>query len=383
MDTAAEPTASAERAALLYVSDDAPGYSRRRKGSGFIFFDGHGSVVRKHSLLSRFRALRIPPAWRNFWIGSDTDCHMQATGRDSRGRKQYIYHPQWNEIRNSTKFDRLVPCASALPSIRERVDRDLRRMAFSRNAVLAFVVALLEATLTRIGNREYARQNDSFGLTTLRNHHISIAGSLLQLKFRGKRGKFHEIDIRNRRLARLARKYQELPGQELLKYEDEPGSFKAIGSGDVNQYLKDISGSDFTAKDFRTWGGTVFAAGELYRAGPAESTADGKRKISRALKRTAAKLGNTATVCRKHYVASQVIESYLNGTLFPAMSRPESSNGKPFDLTPEEKAVAGVLRGADGPRRQDENLNPSALHVRAVKKTMGDGYGIGQKFLEG
>ncbi len=339
-----DAAASAEQVKLLYVSDEKPGYGRRRRGKGFCYVDQEGVLLRDPSLVSRFRQLRIPPAWQDVWICPRSNCHIQATGRDSRRRKQYIYHPRWNEARSSTKFDLLIPFASVLPSIRARVDLDLRRPTFSRETVLAFVVALLEQTLIRVGNEEYVRQNHSFGLTTLRDYHVVITGSILHLKFRGKRGKNHEIDIRNRRLASLAKKYQELPGQELLKYEEGPGDFKVVDSGDVNEYLRAISGSDFTAKDFRTWGGTVFAARELHRIGPAASVPDARKKISYAMKETAAKLGNTATICRKYYVAPQIIDAYIGGALFDVMLHTDRRNGDQFELDSDEKAVFKILK---------------------------------------
>jgi DNA topoisomerase-1 len=250
-----------------------------------------------------------------------------------------------------TKFDRLTAFAQALPGIRERVSRDLSRAPFSRDNVLAFVVSLLEQTLVRIGNTEYMRQNNSYGLTTLRDYHVRISGSILTLKFRGKRGKLQEIDMCDRRLARLAKKYQELPGQELLKYQDGPGTFKVIESGDVNQYLKEIAGEDFTAKDFRTWGATVFAANDLYRLGPAASEQERKRKISQSIKATASKLGNTPAVCRKYYIDPKIIEAYSNNRLFEVMYKIDSGDGgNGFALNPEEAAVLDLLKDSkNGP----------------------------------
>lgn len=341
------PVVSAKKAALIYVSEDAPGYQRRPRGRGFCYLAPKGRFVKDKDLLARFKHLHIPPAWENVWISIESDCHIQATGRDERGRKQYIYHPRWNEIRNSAKFDRLVPFAKTLPKMRERVNRDLRREIFSRETVLAFVVSLLEHTLFRIGNEEYRRENHSFGLTTLLDRHLRVSGSVLHLKFRGKWGKIQKVDLCDRRLARLAKKYQELPGQELLKYQDSSGGLKVIESGDVNEYLGEITGEDFTAKDFRTWGGTVSAANELFRLGPAASEHEIKRNIVQAIRNTASRLGNTPAVCRKYYVAPQIIEAYVDGNLFKAMSKDAGENGgNRFNLDWEERAVVDLLKNS-------------------------------------
>lgn len=341
------PEVSAAKAELRYISENIPGYQRKRRGKGFCYIDPEGCLVKDSRFIARFRQLRIPPAWEKVWICPRLDCHIQATGRDARGRKQYLYHPRWSEIRNLTKFDRLLVFAHALPVIRERVDQDLRRAPFSRETVLAFVVSLLEQTLVRIGNTEYLRQNESYGLTTLRDYHVRVSGSLVNLRFRGKRGKLQEVDFSDRRLARLARKYQELPGQELLKYQDGPDEFKVIESEDVNQYLREISGENFTAKDFRTWGATVFATAELYRLGPASSVRESKRRVSQAIKGTASKLGNTPAICRKYYVDPRITEAYVSGELLKVMDKMnrQDADGR-YGLSPEERAVVILLNGS-------------------------------------
>ncbi|HQO78871.1 MAG TPA: hypothetical protein PLG17_10215, partial [Thermodesulfobacteriota bacterium] len=341
----ADPAQSAHRANLRYINDARPGYRRQRCGKGFIFFDAQGARIRDKLSLDRLTKLIIPPAWKNVWICPEQDGHIQVTGRDDRGRKQYIYHPRWEEIRNLTKFDRMTLFADVLPSIREQVDHDLNRPALSRETVLAFVVRLMDETLFRIGNSAYTRINQTYGLTTLRDWHVEISGSVLHMRFEGKRGKRLEAAISNRRLARLARQYQELPGQELLQYEDTAGQLRLIDSGDVNDYLREISGSDFTAKDFRTWGGTVFAATELYRSGPAASEREAKTKIVHAMKKTAARLGNTPTICRTYYVHPYVIDCFRDQTLFRVISQAQQLfSENDFGLFSEEKATLELIR---------------------------------------
>lgn len=314
-----DPIESACRARLVYVSDETPGYRRRRCGKGFTYFDPQGRRVADPALKARFKQLAIPPAWENVWISHCHDGHIQATGRDARGRKQYLYHPRWEEIRSLTKFDRMIAFGEVLPQIRKQISRHLKHAALSRETALAFAVRLLDETLFRAGNPEYVQRNRSFGLTTLRDYHVAVSGAQINLHFRGKGGKSLQTDIRDRRIAHLARKYQELPGQELLKYENGSGELKAIDSGDVNAYLREISGQDFTAKDFRTWGGTVCAALALYRLKPAATQKECKRKILKAMRRTAAKLGNTPATCRKYYVHPVVIQNFEDQSIFDLM----------------------------------------------------------------
>ncbi len=331
-------------ATLCYASDEGVGYRRVPRGDGFAYFDPQGVEVRDAILLARFSELVIPPAWRDVWISEKAEGHIQATGRDARGRKQYIYHTRWEEARSITKFERMVPFGAVLPVIRKGVDAQLSRDPVSRDTMLAFAVRLLDETLIRVGNREYARQNDSYGLTTLRSYHVHVAGNLLQLKFRGKRGKEWELQLSNPRLARLARRYQELPGQHLLEYQDESGRMRVIDSGDVNEYLRRMTGDDFTAKDFRTWGGTVKAASELYLMGPGASETDAKKKVLQAVKRTASKLGNTPSTCRKYYIHPRIIEAFHDETLFRVMGGLDDGGaGVPSELRKEERAVLHLL----------------------------------------
>ncbi len=332
-------------AALCYADVASPGYTRLRTDAGFVFLDAANAIITDPVLLQRFARLTIPPAWTDVWICAKAEGHIQATGRDARGRKQYIYHSTWEEARSVTKFERLVAFADALPSVRQRVGSQLNADPFAHDTMLAFAVRLLDETLVRVGNREYMRDNQSFGLTTLRHFHVNVSGAVIQLKFRGKGGKEWESNIADRRLARLARQYQELPGQELLQYQDEKGRSRAVDSSDVNAYLRQISGSEFTAKDFRTWGGTVNAAVELNRLGPAGSEKEARKKIVQAVRRTAAKLGNTPATCRKYYIHPRVVDAFADRTLFRAMmSVREQAGGDGQRLRPEERGVVALLK---------------------------------------
>jgi len=316
----ADPVACARSVGLRYVSDVMPGIRRHRVGGAFAYTGPLGSPLRDRESLERIRALAVPPAWSDVWICPSAVGHLQATGRDARGRKQYRYHAQWRHVRDDTKFGRLPSFGKALPVIRERVTRDLARHGLPREKVLATIVRLLDLSFIRIGNPEYARTNDSFGLTTMREDHVEIRGERVRFKFRGKSGKDHDIDVRDRQLARVVRRCQELEGQELFQYLDEDGHPRTIESADVNLYLREAAGDAFTAKDFRTWAGTVLAARELAEAGPFQSEAEARRKVSAAVKEVARQLGNTEAVCRKCYVHPAVIDSYLGGVLAAAWS---------------------------------------------------------------
>ena len=267
----------------------------------------------------------IPPAWTDVWICPDPRGHIQATGRDARGRKQYRYHPRWREVRDEDKYGRLADFGRALPAIRRRIDRDLRRRGLPREKVLAAVVKLLETTFIRVGNDEYARQNRSYGLTTMRDAHVRVAGSKVRFLFRGKSGVEHQLELDDRRLARIVKQCRDLPGQELFQYLDERGAVVDVGSEDVNAYLKEITGTEFTSKDFRTWAGTVLAARLLGQAEPQSSVTAGKREIARAIDEVAKRLGNTRAVCRKCYVHPAVIEAYLDGSITRALARPTAA----------------------------------------------------------
>ncbi len=338
-----EPEESAERAGLRYVGDEEPGYRRKRWGRGFTYLTPNGEHVKDEALRLRFEALAIPPAWTDVWICLTPRGHIQATGRDAEGRKQYVYHPRWAKVRNRTKFDRLLLFGRALPAIRARVDRDLRRHKLSREKVLAMVVALLEESLIRIGNPEYARRNRSYGLTTLQVQHLDISGSTLHFEFRGKSGKEQEFEVRDRRLARMVKRCQELPGQQLFRYvTDTHGCCGTVESGDVNDYLREITGQPFTAKDFRTWGGTVVAAAALHEMGPAESEAEAQANIQKAVERAAEALGNTPAVARRYYVHPTLLEAYEEGRLCEVhaeVTASENSQG----LTVEEEVVVALL----------------------------------------
>jgi DNA topoisomerase I len=331
---------------LRYSADTQPGIRRRRAGRGFTYTGPDGQTIRDKAVKARLQALAIPPAWTDVWICPDENGHLQATGRDARGRKQHRYHARWSARRGEMKFDRMLAFAKALPRIRKRRDHDLALREMPREKVLAAVVQLLESTLIRVGNDEYARQNRSFGLTTLRDRHATIDGSTIRFRFRGKSGKQHEVGLRDRRLATIVRRCQELPGQELLQYVDEDGEVRDIGSADVNAYLREISGEDFTAKDFRTWAGTVLAYRALRALAPAESDTGSKRNITAAMRDTAERLGNTPAVARSSYVHPAVVEAYLDGQIGGALIEASEDEGLvPGPPTPaEERAVVRLLR---------------------------------------
>jgi DNA topoisomerase-1 len=341
----ADPEASAEEAGLRYLTDTVPGATRRRAGKGFTYLGPDGRRITDPDRIAWIRSLAIPPAWTEVWISPIRRGHLQATGRDARGRKQYRYHPRWREVRDEAKYGRLIEFARALPRIRRRADRDLRRRGLSREKVLALVVRLLEETLIRVGNEEYAKSNRSFGLSTLKDRHVTVRGHRLTFSFRGKAGVEHEIDVRDARLARLVKACQEIPGQELFQYYDADGARVDVTSGDVNAYLREISGDDFTAKDFRTWAGTVAAALALQEFLEIDDEAGRKKAIVRAIERVAAQLGNTPSVCRAAYVHPQLLESYLDGTMVDALSRRATGAGRGIHaLRPEEAAVLGLLQ---------------------------------------
>ncbi|HEX7195614.1 MAG TPA: DNA topoisomerase IB [Candidatus Limnocylindria bacterium] len=340
-----DPQASAEEAGLRYVNDTMPGVRRRRVGRAFSYVGPDGERITDPARIAWFKRLAIPPAWTDVWISPIKRGHLQATGRDARGRKQYRYHPRWREVRDQAKYGRLIEFARTLPKIRHRADRDLRRRGLPREKILALVVRLLEETLIRVGNEEYARDNGSFGLSTLRDRHVKGNGSDVRFSFKGKSGKEHEVRVRDRRLARLVRQVQELPGQELFQYVDRDGNRQGVTSDDVNGYLREISGDDFTAKDFRTWAGTVAASMALQDFLEIDDDAGRKKAIVNAIEKVAGQLGNTPAVCRACYVHPDVIESYLDGTLIEALSARARGAGRgAHALRPEEAAVLGLLQ---------------------------------------
>lgn len=341
-----DPAESAQEAGLRYVSDEGPGIHRKRAGKGFIYVGPTGEPVRDPRELSRIRSLVIPPAWTDVWIAPTPRGHIQATGRDAKGRKQYRYHPAWRAVRDATKYHRMIAFAEALPGLRERVLRDMARPGLPREKVLATVARLLDETDIRVGNQEYARENKSFGLTTLQNQHVEVAGSTLRFQFKGKSGKVQTVEVRDRRVATIMRTCQELPGQELFQYLDDAGERRLIESSDVNEYLRDVTRQDFTAKDFRTWAGTVIAAHALREMGAAETKTEQKRNITEAVKIAAGRLGNTPTICRKCYVHPAVVEAYEVGSLLASeIGRHERNLIDPEDgLTREEAEVLAFLR---------------------------------------
>jgi DNA topoisomerase-1 len=341
----ADPARSAHSAGLRYIDDRRRGIRREMGPLGFRYIGPDGKVVRKASILKRIRALVIPPAWTEVWICTNPRGHLQATGRDARGRKQYRYHTRWRECRDETKFYRMQAFAAALPAIRARTAADLAKTGLCRERVLASVVRLLERTLIRVGNDEYARTNRSFGLTTLRDKHVAISGSTIRFQFRGKSGKRHEVGLDDRRLARIVRQCRDLPGQELFQYLDEEGHPRDIASTDVNDYLKEISGQDFTAKDFRTWAATVLACTSLGGFEPAASRAQAKKNVVTAIEAVAGVLGNTRTVCRKSYIHPAILDAYESGVLAREWSRrsapkPRRSGG----LRADEMMTLALLR---------------------------------------
>ena len=328
------------------MTDDAPGISRRRRGRGFSYHEPNGRLIEPGKKRARLEALAIPPAWQDVWISPSSTGHILATGRDDKGRKQYIYHPRWIEQQEEAKFDRVLAFGRVLQDVREAVDRDMRRHGLVKTRVVATVVNLLETTLIRVGNPEYERANKSYGLTTLKNRHVDVDGDRLRFQFKGKSGKEVDLDVRDRRLARTVQQIQELPGQAIFQYVDDDGECQTVSSSDVNDYLRDVTGEDFTAKDFRTWSGTVLAAWSLNEFAEFDTDAAAKRNITQAIKTVARRLGNTPTVCRQSYVHPEILNAYLDGTLVQVLQdRVERELiGKLPRLRPEEAAVLAFLQ---------------------------------------
>src|SRR5947209_14892200 len=341
-----DPIESARAAGLRYVSDLTPGLRRKRAGKGFAYSASNGSAIRNSETVRRIKGLAIPPAWTDVWICPDPRGHLQATGRDARGRKQYRYHRRWREVRDAVKYDRMLAFAAALPKIREHTDRDLERAGMPREKVLAAIVRLLEDTRIRVGNEEYRKENGSFGLTTLRNRHVDVIGSEVRFSFRGKSGKMHRVDLQDRRLARIIKRFLEIPGQELFQYVDEAGEAKSVESSDVNDYLREISGEDFTAKDFRTWAGTILAARFLRESVADPETRGAKKELVAAIARVADELGNAPAVCKKGYIHPAVIAAYLAGGLKPIKDRDDDD---PYKLSAEERSLLAELSAQAAP----------------------------------
>jgi len=343
---AADSLEAAEDAGLRYVSDDQPGSSRQRNGEEFEYLDQKGKPIRDEQRLLRIKRLAIPPAWSDVWICPSPNGHIQATGRDARRRKQYRYHERWREIRDENKYDRLVNFGKALPKIRRRLKKDLALSSLPREKVLATIVQLLERSLIRVGNEEYARENKSFGLTTMQDRHVDVKGSKLRFRFRGKSGRQHEVDVTDRRIARIVMKLQDLAGQSLFQYLDDEGNARDITSQDVNEYLREITGADFTAKDFRTWAGTVLAAVALGKLGASETKRQAKANIKHAIGAVAEVLGNTPAICRQCYIHPAVLEAYLNGNSINGFkpNRREEFEKQGTDLASAQKAVLKFLQ---------------------------------------
>lgn len=339
-----DPKDAAQDAGLTYVSDDAPGITRRRAGKGWTYRDPKGQRVSDKRRIAQINKLAIPPAWTDVWICPGPKGHLQATGRDARGRKQYRYHPDFRAARDSTKFTHMLAFASALPDIRDRIDADMAKRGMGRDKVLATVVKLLETTLIRVGNAEYAQANESHGLTTLRDRHADISGSTVRFRFKGKSGKEWDLSLKDRRIARIVRQSQDLPGQHLFQYLDEDGARREIGSGDVNAYLKEIAGRDITAKDFRTWTGTVLAALALSEYEKADSEAAAKRNVRDAIEQVSKRLGNTPTICRKCYIHPEVIDSYMAHELKLQIREEIGKELDQHGLSPVEVEVLKFLR---------------------------------------
>ncbi len=341
-----EPRRAACKAGLRYLADDEPGITRVVHGKSFSYRRPNGKAVRDISTLRRIRSLVIPPAWTRVWICPHANGHIQATGRDARGRKQYRYHPKWTETRDQHKYEHVIAFGRVLPNLRRQVKRDLRSKGLPREKVIAAVVRLLETTLIRIGNDEYARDNHSYGLTTMRNRHVHVRGRNIEFDFRGKSGKHHNITLADPRLAKIVRQCQDLPGQDLFVYRDEEGRMHSLGSQDINDYLRDRTGRDFTAKDFRTWSGTVLAALAFQEFAGVTSPTQAKQNVRTVVESVSKILGNTPSVCRKCYIHPEIISAYLEGTALKVVSQRigENLNHAVRKLRPVEAAVLALLQ---------------------------------------
>jgi DNA topoisomerase-1 len=354
-----DPVASAKAAGLRYVTDDIPGITRVSRGKHFAYIAPDGKQITEEKELARIKSLAVPPAYTDVWICPIPNGHLQATGRDARGRKQYRYHKRWREVRDETKYGRMIAFAEALPAIRKRIEADLALNGLPREKVLATVVQLLETTAIRVGNDEYAKDNGSYGLTTLRNNHAKVQGATVRFSFRGKSGVRHAVDLLDRRLAKIVRKCQDLPGQQLFEYVDDNETTRAIDSADVNEYIREISGEDFSTKDFRTWLGTVTCAALLAEQDEAQTRTERKARLNGVIKDVAKRLGNTPAVCRKCYVHPHVVDAYLERGTLGAPQQMRHTEG----LLAEELFVLALLR-----ERADETGD--ARTVRRLKQSL-------------
>ncbi len=368
----ADPKKSAKAVGLHYVSGDLPGISRNKIGKQFQFIRPNGKPISNPRELGRIKSLVIPPAWKKVWICPIENGHLQATGRDDRGRKQHRYHRRWREVRDETKFNRIMMFSKTLPKIRQRVRKDLTLPSLSRDKVLATIVRLLETSLIRVGNEEYARNNGSFGLTTMQDKHVEVSGSSVRFQFRGKSNKHHTIDIENKYLAKIVKSCQEIPGQDLFQYLDSDGKRQDVKSEDVNQYLREIGGKDFTAKDFRTWAGTVLAAMALQEFEKFDTQTQAKKNLVQAIESVAKRLGNTPTICKKCYVHPAIMESYLDGSMLDALKQRAERQMKTSlnKLRPEEAAVLTLLqqRLARTKEPLEKTLKRSLAKIKSRKK---------------
>ncbi|MCE5317060.1 MAG: DNA topoisomerase IB [Parachlamydia sp.] len=344
--TALEPEKKTKDAGLVYVNDQKPGITRALKGAHFKYYGTDGKVITDTDEIQRIRSLAIPPAYKDVWICPKPNGHIQATGRDSKGRKQYRYHARWKEVRDETKYNKMVAFAQSLPSLRKRINRDMALPGLPKEKVLATVVHLLEVTLIRIGNEEYVRENNSYGLTTMRNHHVDVDGTKIMFNFRGKSGKKFSISLQDKRLAKIVKRCKELPGQDLFEYIDDEGNPVSISSTDVNEYLQNMTNDHFTAKDFRTWAGTVLAYFALQKFQQFDTDVEAKKNIVQAIENVAKKLGNTPSVCRKCYVHPEVFHAYLDGTLIKTIKQRAEQEivASLEDLSSEESAVLAFLQ---------------------------------------
>jgi DNA topoisomerase-1 len=369
-----DPRDAAETAGLRYVSDEEPGIRRKKSGKGFTFLKPDGSKVADKATLDRIKSLAIPPAYTDVWICAKANGHIQATGRDAKGRKQYRYHPAFREVRESTKYEHMLEFARGLPAIRKTIDEHMSLRGLPREKVLATVVHLLENTLIRVGNADYVKQNKSYGLTTLRDPHVKVEGGELRFQFKGKSGKTWKLQVKDRRIARIVKACQDLPGQDLFQYLDENGAQQSITSADVNAYLKEITGRDITAKDFRTWAGTVLAALALKEFEEFDSEAKAKKNIRAAIEKVSSRLGNTPSICRKCYVHPEVFSSYMDGELLLEIKEEietELREDLP-SLKPEEAAVLTLLQERLSREvKKQEEAKPSKKRRSSPRKAQG------------
>ncbi len=370
---------AARTAGLRYVNEGERGISRQRAGKGFRYVAHGGRNVTDPATLGRIKRLAIPPAWREVWICPDAQGHIQATGRDARGRKQYRYHDDWRAVRDGTKYERVIAFGQALPRIRRRVRRNLRQRGLGREKVLATIVRLLETTLVRVGNEEYARANGSIGLSTMQDRHVRVSGGTMSFQFKGKSGKYHRIELHDPRVARIVHRAQDLPGQELFQYVDETGAVRDITSQDVNEYLRAIAGREFSAKDFRTWAGTVLAAVALRQFEAFETKSQAKKNLVAAIERVAERLGNTPSVCRKCYIHPMILESYLDGATVETIMEQGKTvlNAGESGLNQAERAVLTFLRQRLRPGKKPTLLTALRRSVAQARRVRAPSGGAG------